>query len=512
MTLEQIFEKETAREKIDELKQGRHAEMPDVDGAKKALDPALHDINSPSLRPNKSVKIPNPENENLRDGEEPKPDITKPVPVARIALALQKLIIKRAVAFLFGNPVNYNSTPEKNNKGQELALKAMKRILHNAKSNSINRKLARAIFGFKECAELWYPVPVDKTRTGRKLIDKIADFVNNVIGNKYHIEYGFKSAYKLRCMLLSPAFGDKLYPYFDETDDMIAFSREFSRKEKDSGEGPAKDVLYFETYTAEEHWLWRQSKEQWEVVDTYPKKNPIGKIPIIFSHQEEFETQDVNSLIDRLETLLSNFADTNDYHASPKIVIKGELKGFAQKGESGAILELEGDDANASYLSWQHAPESVKLEIDTLLRMIYTITQTPDIAFDSVRGIGAISGVALKLLFMDPHLKVQDKREIFDEHLQRRVNVIKAFIGKMHVAIEQDSRDLEVEPEITPYIITSEIDEVKLWTEANGGKPLISHKQSVRAANLSQDTEADWDEIQRQSQIEVIQDIFEPTE
>jgi len=51
-----------------------------------------------------------------------------------------------------------------------------------------------------------------------------------------------------------------------------------------------------------------------------------------------------------------------------------------------------------------------------------------------------------------------------------------------------------------------------LWTEANGGKPLISHKQSVRAANLSQDTEADWDEIQRQSQVEVIQDIFEPTE
>lgn len=51
----------------------------------------------------------------------------------------------------------------------------------------------------------------------------------------------------------------------------------------------------------------------------------------------------------------------------------------------------------------------MKLEIDTLLRMIYTITQTPDISFDTVKGIGAVSGVALKLLFMDAHLKVQDK-------------------------------------------------------------------------------------------------------
>jgi DNA-binding Xre family transcriptional regulator len=50
------------------------------------------------------------------------------------------------------------------------------------------------------------------------------------------------------------------------------------------------------------------------------------------------------------------------------------------RGESGAILQLEGENADAKYLSWEHAPESVKLEIETLLRMIYTITQMPDIS------------------------------------------------------------------------------------------------------------------------------------
>jgi len=209
---------------------------------------------------------------------------------------------------------------------------------------------------------------------------------------------------------------------------------------------------------------------------------------------------------------LSNFADTNDYHASPKIIVKGQVSGFAKKGESGAILELDGDDADAKYLEWSHAPESVRLEIKTLLEMIYTITQTPDISFESVKGIGSISGVALKLLFMDAHLKVQDKKEILDEYLQRRVNVIKAYIGKFNTTLENDCEELDIEPEITPYTLTSEIDEINYWITANGGKPIVSQKQSVKSAGLSQDTDADFEQIQEESNRDNSFFIGEPTE
>jgi SPP1 family phage portal protein len=255
--------------------------------------------------------------------------------------------------------------------------------------------------------------------------------------------------------------------------------------------------------------LWRQGDNGFEAVEGYPKPIAIGKIPIVYAFQEEFETQDVDLLIDRLETLLSNFADTNDYHAAPKIFVKGELLGFSKKGETGAIIQ--GDEkSEAKYLEWANAPEAVKLEIETLLRMIYTITQTPDISFDSVKGLGAISGVALKLLFMDAHLKVQDKREIFDEFLQRRVNVIKAFIGKFNTSLETDCENLEIEPEITPYMLTSEIDEINYWMTANGNKPMISQKQSVMAASLSQNPEADFEQIQDESSRENFFSIAEP--
>lgn len=472
MKIEDIFNMDSTSDVITELKSNRCAPMPDMERARKALDPQAHKINSTILRPDKQVKIGN-------DGEEG----IKIEKVARIALALQKLIIKRAVAFLFGNPVSYNAVPE--NEKQEAVLVALKKVLSDVKSNSLNRKVARATFSFKECAELWYPV------------------------EKENLKYGFKSKFKLRCSVLSPMFGDKLYPYFDETGDMTAFSREFVREERSA----LKEVTvrYFETYTDTEHYLWRQGGTAFEIVEGYPKEISIGKIPVVYACQPEFETADVDALIDRLETLLSNFADTNDYHAAPKIFVKGDLKGFSKKGESGAIIEGE-EGADAKYLSWQNAPESVKLEIETLLKMVYTLTQTPDISFDAVKGLGSVSGIALKLLFMDAHLKVQDKKEIFDEYLQRRVNIIKAFIGQFNTSLESDCEVLEIEPEITPYMLTSEIDEINMWLSANGNKPLVSQKASVRGANLTQNTDADFEQIQEESSVESAFVLGEPTD
>jgi SPP1 family phage portal protein len=482
MTIEEIFSKATSNDVIQELKSRRYIPQPDVERAKKALDPRLHDINDPLLRPDKRVKVDaDHEAESAQKvidagGESTNYKIEK---VARVKLALQKLIINRAVSFCFGNPVAYNATPE--NENQELVVKALNRILYDNKTNSLNRKIGRAVFGFKECAELWYPV------------------------EKPNANYGFDSKFKLRCTLFLPESGDTLYPYWDETGDMAAFSRSFSQKSDDG-----KAIDYFETYTDTENWLWLKGQNGYEVADGYPRKISIGKIPVVYGRQEQFETEDVDSLIDRLETLLSNFADTNDYHAAPKIFIKGELKGFSKKGESGAIIEGE-EGSEAEYLEWSNAPESVKLEIETLLKMTYVITQTPDISFDSVKGLGAISGIALKLLFMDAHLKVQDKKEIFDDYFQRRVNVIKAYIGKFNTALEKECDVLEIEPEITPYMLTNEIDEINKWLAANGNKPLVSQKQSVKSANLSQDPEADFEQIRAEEAANGYVDTFEPT-
>lgn len=460
MTLEELLAsaKDKCGDVISELKAHRYLDFPDVEAANKALDPKLHDVNDPIIRKDKRVSVTDDtQGESAQkvietDGESKNFRIER---VARIALAIQRLIINRAVSFCFGNPVEYNATPA--NEKQELILKALKRILYDVKSNSLNRKVARSIFGYKECAEYWYTV------------------------ERNHSQYGFEAKHKVKCAIFSPAYGDTLYPYYDETGDMVAFSRAFSRKTADG-----KQMDYFETFTSKQHFLWINGTNGYELVQNYPKPIAIGKIPIVYGYQPKFETEDVDKLIDRLETLLSNFADTNDYHAAPKIFVTGQINGWSKKGESGSVIE--GDEgATMQYVSWQSAPEAVKLEIETILRMIYTISQTPDISFDSVKGLGAISGVALKLLFMDAHLKVQDKREIFDDYLQRRVNILLAYTGMLNTKLKDECEQIEVEPEIVPYMITSDIDELNYWLTANGNKPVISQEESVESAGLSRD-------------------------
>jgi SPP1 family phage portal protein len=481
MKLDEIFKQEDVRAQINELKKGRPAPEPDYSKFKAELDPKQHEVFDMIKRPDKKVKIDKPENSgqaiNVTTGVEQEEE-TRLEPVARIAVALQKLIVKRAASFTFGNPIELNADTETEN--EKVLLKALKRILYDIKEVSHNRKIARAIFSITEAAELWFPV------------------------ERTHSNYGFNSKFKLKVMVFSPIFGDKLYPFFDETGDMVAFSREFK------GEHEGKEVTFFETWTDKDHRLFVKKEEGWALMDGYPKPISIGKIPVVWGRQEDVEWQDVQWLIDRLEKLLSNFADTNDYHASPKIFITGEITGFAKKGESGAIIQGD-ENATAQYLSWANAPESVKLEIDTLLRLIHTITQTPDISFDSVKGIGSISGVALKLLFMDAHLKVQDKMETFTDFLQRRINIIKAFIANMNTSLKSECESLIIEPEIVPFMIDDERAKIDLLVAANGQKPVMSQKTSVSMTGWFQDAESEYSQMLEEEQRESYTSLIEPT-
>jgi SPP1 family phage portal protein len=469
MDIKELLKSGDTKAVVEELKSGRNAAAPDVETYASQLNPLKHDVFDPVKRPDKKAVINDP----VQDTEH-----TETVPVARIALAIQKLIVKRAVAFMFGNQVTLNAEPE--NESETTVLNAVKKVLFNAKCRTVNRTVAREIFSVTEAAELWYPV---------------ASPVN----------YGFPSAFKLRVAVFSPRNGDRLYPYFDETGDMIAFSRQFSIADKKGG-----TIACFETYTDTAQWMWRQGDGGWETVEGYPKSIVIGKIPVVYGRQNFVEWADVQGLITRLETLLSNFADTNDYHAAPKIVVKGKVEGFSKKGETGAILEID-DNADAKYLSWEHAPESVKLEIETLLRMIYTITQTPDISFDSVKGIGAVSGVALKLLFMDAHLKAQDKMEIFDDYLQRRISIIQAYIAQLNHGLQTACENLVIEPEIVPYMIEDERAKVDLITAANGGKPIVSQKTSIQQLGWANDSDAEYEQILNEDAAASYRDITEPT-
>lgn len=471
MTLDEILSLGDPQQAITELKRKRETLLPPYELNERAVNPALHIINSKDERPDKTVVV---------DAADGTGEQVRKEKVARIAVALQRLIVDHAVAFTFGQPVRYEAAAQDD--AQTAVMRAFHAILADVKGVSHDRQVARSLFAYQDVAELWYP-------------------------SEHETEaYGFKSRYKLRCRIFSPDRGDTLYPYFNDEGDLVAFSRAFTKVDDDDTR-----TSYFETYTATAHYLWTSRGGAYALVDGYPRPNPIGKIPVIYAHQPRHETADVDNLIDRLEKLLSNFADTNDYHASPKIVVPGHIDGFSRKGETGAVLEVE-DGCQPYYLSWQNAPESVKLEIETLLKMIYTITQTPDLSFDAVKGLGAVSGIALKMLFLDAHLKVQTKREILDEFLQRRASVIKAYIGMFNVNLATACNQLTIIPQITPYMLTDEASEVNTLLAACGGKPVMTRGTAVRRLGMSPDPENEIKELEEQDGASAAADLFNPTE
>lgn len=441
---------------IEILKQGKDKTKV-FEKAKKELDPHSHDIMNPHLRKAKSKK------KDIKDEE-----------LNMIALPYQKHIVRKEKAMIFGNQPILNANPE--GEEQKTVLKAIERVLHDIKEASFNRKLANSVASMTEGGEIWFVREKEEE----------------------HTRYGFTTKMNISVKLLTPKNDEKLYLYKDEFDDLLAFSRSYSKKEED------KTVEYFEVYTSKFIYLFKNG-QGWELTNA-PIINELGKIPVVFTEQDSTAWAEIQWMIERLEVLLSDHAEVNDRNAYPIIKVKGVLKGYLDRGPGGGV-QLD-ENADMDYLTWNQATESVKLEIENLIKNIQLFTQTPNISFDEVKSMGALSGTALKMLFLDAHLKVMEKREIYDEYLQRRINIIKSILSKLNPSWKKAIDNLIIEPEIVPFMVENEKEQVEIALLKNGNKPLESHEKSVKNWQ-GQDSE-DYEKIKKEEEEASARDYFNP--
>ena len=118
------------------------------------------------------------------------------------------------------------------------------------------------------------------------------------------------------------------------------------------------------------------------------------------------------------------------------------------------------------------------------------------------------SGESRKQLFIDAQLKVKDESGRLIEFYDREVNVVKAFAkASLPTSYHADIDALPVENVITPFTITDEKDTITNLTTANGGKPLISHRESIEMYGHSTDVDKTLHEIAEDEAL----NAFEPT-
>jgi SPP1 family phage portal protein len=442
-----------------------HLLVKNIFDALKEYEPRQHKVNDKAIRQDKMIK-----NESGA--------VEKIIPVARLSLALQKKIVTMQAAFL-GVP-HLDSNPQKGK--EEDLMTVVSQVWEANKLDFKFKRIVKATLSERHCAELWFPMDVDQS---------------------YWEGYPISAKYKLSMMVLANSANDQLYPVFDEYGNMIAFGRAyFIRVVNDSS---AVDMVqHFDLYTEKDIYYAKKQGNSWifsaggglyESAELVSVPNQFGKIPVIYYSQPYTAWEDVQPLIERLETKLSNHADTNDYFDSPIVFIEGDIEGFAEKGEQGKVL-IGKNGAKASYLTWNNAPESTKMEVTNLLYFIHSLTHTPDISFDNLKGLGRLTGVALKLLFMDAHLKAAENEEVFGEGLQRRLNWIKKAVSVLDPSFKP-ALTLKISA-VFKYFLPEDIDaEITTLVAAVGGG-ILSQQTAVDLNPLVTDGETELATIQKE--------------
>lgn len=405
-----------------------------VELAIKQYDPKQHPVTDTAIRRDKHIYGAASDEELARDPNAKGP-LQDTVRVARLTLPIQKRIVNTQVAFL-GVP-GIDCTPESNESDtptlEESFISIIDKIRDDNKYDYRFKKLMRAVLSEKHAAEIWYTKDVDPI---------------------YWDGYDFKSAKKIGMMVVSPSVGDELFPGFDDYGDLMVFIRRYKTLDDEN-----KEVTNVDMYTAEMIWYARESSANtWEYGDGNGNwspvragvKNEFGKIPVIYYYTPLTAWEDVQPLIERLETKISNHADTNDYFDSPMLVGNGLVKSLPGKDEHGKVLELQ-DGGDVKYVTWDQAPESMKMEIENLQKFIFNFTNTPDISFESMKSLGAFSGIALQTFFIGAHFQAAANEEIFGEGVQRQLNLLKAIVVKMDPRYAK-ALTLKMKPKFTYYL------------------------------------------------------------
>ena len=358
--------------------------------AMKEYDPKQHEIMS---RPDKILK--NPKGERKGTLKRWKLPINYPQYINEIALV-----------FIYGRPIKWTNQSE----GTDKAFSAFQDLIKRTRFDSKVRQCKR-LAGAETQAAMLFRV-----------------FRNN------------ENKPDCQIRVLAKSKGDEIYARWDMYENLVSFAWGYYVKDSST-----ETSYHFDIFTADVIYRCKRVLTGWEVVE---ELNPIGKIPVILFQQDK-EWKGVEPLIEREEYIGSRTADTNDYFADPMFIVDTDIiKNMPDKNDENKTLISKGkDDVSkaAHYLTWDSAPESKQKEIEWLQKHILTKTFTPNIDFESMKGLSNVSGKALKQMMLLADIKAQRHKEVHDELLDRTGNLVIAIIGNvLNIALRGECNNLVV--------------------------------------------------------------------
>ena len=475
--IDEIFELETWEERINLIKRSRRTELPNIKELKDSWYPERHRVNDKKFRKNMKTLV---KDGYIDDKGKEFPPEFEEEEVARISLPIEQDITNIHVAFTVGNEPELKSESDK--KDELDVLRILKRICKNNKLRYVNKREVRAWLSQQEVCEYWYRV--EDNGFWRRIWGKITSLTGIKV----------MARYKLRMQVWTPFNGDTLYPIFSENgEDYLGIGREYEVRQKD---GAMKK--YFMLVTDEQVYQVEVGNEaDWTYSEGYPFKHGFSKNPTIYRYRPESLCKNIAGARESLETLTSDYSDAIKMNFFPKLILEGDLaNGGAENIGKSHLLKIT-SGGKAYYLDWHQTSDMVKTQMDNLLLRCYSLTNTPLISFDQLKGSGTFpSGTSFEYMFMATLFAVDRHWEDMGEFFQRRVNFLVAAIGDLIPSAKPASETLEVEVIQKPYRIE---DLSKRITDAsagvNGG--VMSRKEGVMLVGVADEFTDELEEIEK---------------
>lgn len=408
---------------------------------------------------------------------------SKLVKAVRIPIKFAKKIVTTAAAFEVGKPVTIVPSEENN---------LSKLIAQLWKVNRIDSKIQKLI-------------TLKKSETQAAMQFYIADLASESLLNRLLIKIGLKAqAKEIKCKVLDNTSGI-MTPYFDSTGNMIAFMWEYKGFDEVAG----KDLNHVKIWDKDNYHYLNNANGKLEY-QTNPTPHGFDRIPIVYVEQLEPEWFDVKEMIDRYEVAVSKLGASVDYSAYPLLQIFGEITSLPDKDDDGKIIRfpIKVDDqgkehhGRAEFLSSDDAIESAKFELENLKHLIYSISHTPDLSFDNVKGLGSVSAVALKLLFLDAVIKARMNEGDNRTMIERILNIITSGITKTtNTSLASESQKLIFDiifNSIVPDDVASATDIIIKLKESK----LLSSETALKLIDLVEDPEQEMELIKAENQVE----------
>ena len=436
-------------------------------------DPKKHEIiTNPALRP--------------RDKRKKNGQIDR---AARILYPAEKIVTRRMNQMCFTIPVERKYETEDDETLKEIA-NAIEAIYEKVRINGVNKNRMRAYFGACEVCTVWYAVEEENE------------------------DYGIKSKYKFKCRSYSPMptkmskiSEAKLWPVFDEYDDMVAMCIEYTITKK------KQTTYYFDCYTKDTFKSYSSKNGLYTDAEIETRPIPIGKIPAVYLWRPAPIYDGIANNRSDIELTLSRTSDVIRKNSAPIVKVVGDLIGATPDGgEAREVYKLkQGGDVGLVSPAVSH--DAIQYYISQLKENIEEDTQMPNLSMTNVKSLGNIGADARKTLLADAHMKVGEEKDDIIWAFDRECNIIKAFLAEAKNEWRDGIKRLKVSHHITPFVQNDRAARISELTEATGGKPVMSQQTAVERLGEVKDVDAEMKRLKEEQRAETessrVVDVFE---